>query len=183
MTSEQGSAGGEAPGASRGDRLRDEDGAAGAAAGVGETLTAPRRGRPVGQMRLTVVAAVAALLGAAIGATAGFAGTVYQSNSQRSLTLRQERLTAYADMNLAFNRFLVAPTDKRCARADELQTPYATILLLSPTTIGIHAEQAVQASEAECADIRAGKINSANSEHFRSSVASFIVSAQEDLAE
>jgi hypothetical protein len=98
-----------------------------------------RSSEQAGPLRVALLAAAAALLGAAIGAVAGFGGAVYQADSQRDLVVRQERQAAYAQMNLAFNRVETAAPDALCARVDDLDQPYATVMLSGSNEASSHA--------------------------------------------
>lgn len=145
-----------------------------------------RPAEQAGQLRVALLAAIAALLGAAIGAVAGFSGAVYQANSQRDLAVRlavrQERQAAYAQMNLAFNRVGAATPEALCARVDDLDQPYATVMLLGSNAASSHAWFAIQSAQKMCASTKAGKPAAADAQGFTASVATFLAAAQMDLA-
>ncbi|MEV6625596.1 hypothetical protein AB0M83_27035 [Amycolatopsis sp. NPDC051106] len=153
-------------------------------------MTSTEQGRTrspeqAGQFRVGLLAAGAALLGAAIGAVAGFGGAIYQADSQRDLALRQEREAAYVQMNLAFNRFETAGTTAPgtlCARVDNLDEPYATVMLLGSGEASAHANFAIQSAQKACTSVKAGKAGTADIQGFTNSVVAFLAAAQKDLA-
>lgn len=132
--------------------------------------TAPSGPRFRHEVRLSVIAASAALLGALVGGFAAFGASVYQAGAERQLAVRQARQEAYAAMNLALDEVIddiailkesgssddAARTaiDAVCAASDKLRRPLATVQIIASDEVGQAASDAYEAGAEYCRQVR-----------------------------